>query len=519
MNQLLRSDSNVKRERDEDEVDENLLASLHETPSDARKQKTEDDDKSTSKRWTPEQDDALRKAVEEFGQRNWKSIASRVPGRNHAQCLQRWNKVLKPGLVKGHWSYEEDSILERMVLQGCHSWSEVSANIPGRTAKQCRERWRNHLDPSINKAPFTPQEDMTIQQAYESLGNRWTQIAELLPGRTEDAVKVRWKALNPNQKTNAKPGRPRLMPGMPTGKNRSTAPPNPDDVAATLMGPPVPQIGTPMYGYPAAPPMYDPTMAMPVMDPSHMGLMPNPAMTPQHAAASPVNVTYAHEQPPAASHEFPEPSVEPLGDDVADVTSKDAAILKELLRSHSNSLLSFGSTRGLGSLQDMSPDELLASGELDEMLKAISLANNDGATAPDASLTASATASSARSSLRLSSSLSDGKSLSKLMESLGSQDRHIFQDLIDELRSTGGGAPGQIDSATLPQDPNVYNRIPSGIDPSLLHSLDYEDRQGLLSSSEGGLTASLASGLTSNTDLDDLLDSDLMRPIRKGRKI
>lgn len=41
--------------------------------------------------------------------------------------------MLKPGLVKGHWSYEEDSILERMVLQGCHSWGEVAAHIPGRT--------------------------------------------------------------------------------------------------------------------------------------------------------------------------------------------------------------------------------------------------------------------------------------------------------------------------------------------------------------------------------------------------
>ncbi|GLD96755.1 hypothetical protein PINS_up005438 [Pythium insidiosum] len=105
------------------------------------------------------------------------------------------------------------------------------------------------------------------------------------------------------------------------------------------------------------------------------------------------------------------------------------------------------------------------------------------------------------------------------MESLGSQDRHIFQDLIDELRSSGGGAPAHSDTAALPHDPNVYSRLPSGMDPSLLHSLDYDDRQGLLSSSDSNLTASLAPGLTSSSDLDDLLDSDLMRPIRKGRKI
>ncbi|KAI9895276.1 hypothetical protein PsorP6_018950 [Peronosclerospora sorghi] len=166
---------------------------------------------SGTKRWTPEQDEALKQAVADLGHRNWMAVAERVPGRDNAQCLQRWNKVLKPGLVKGPWSVEEDARLMEMMLKGYDNWRQVSNNIPGRTAKQCRERWRNRLDPSIKKTPFTPQEDEAIQQAYEKYGNRWTQIAELLPGRTEDAVKLRWKALNPNQKTYTKLGRPRLL--------------------------------------------------------------------------------------------------------------------------------------------------------------------------------------------------------------------------------------------------------------------------------------------------------------------
>ena len=36
------------------------------------------------------------------GERNWKAIADQVEGRNHTQCLQRWTKVLKPGLIKVH---------------------------------------------------------------------------------------------------------------------------------------------------------------------------------------------------------------------------------------------------------------------------------------------------------------------------------------------------------------------------------------------------------------------------------
>ena len=36
------------------------------------------------------------------------------------------------------------------------SWAEVAKSIEGRTAKQCRERWMNHLDPNVNKGYSTP---------------------------------------------------------------------------------------------------------------------------------------------------------------------------------------------------------------------------------------------------------------------------------------------------------------------------------------------------------------------------
>ncbi|RHZ00267.1 hypothetical protein DYB35_001559 [Aphanomyces astaci] len=116
-------------------------------------------------RWTPEQ-----------------AIADRVPGRNHAQCLQRWNKVLKPGLIKGHWAADEDDLLIQLVQASTTvSWGELSKSIDGRTAKQCRERWKNHLDPSINKGSYSSEEDMLLTAAYAELGNRWTQIADRMP--------------------------------------------------------------------------------------------------------------------------------------------------------------------------------------------------------------------------------------------------------------------------------------------------------------------------------------------------
>ncbi|CAI5747544.1 unnamed protein product [Peronospora destructor] len=152
-------------------------------------------EKSNPRRWSKHEDESLRLAVERSGERNWKAIADQVPGRNHTQCLQRWTKVLKPGLIKGHWTPEEDVKLRDLVAEGKKNWGQVASLIPGRTSKQCRERWCNHLDPNINKGSYTDDEDKIIVEMQAKLGNRWSIIAQQLKGRTEDAVKIRWKSL------------------------------------------------------------------------------------------------------------------------------------------------------------------------------------------------------------------------------------------------------------------------------------------------------------------------------------
>ncbi|KAF4316354.1 hypothetical protein BBO99_00008376 [Phytophthora kernoviae] len=269
-----------------------------------------------SKRWTPEQDEALKKAVAELGHRNWMAVAERVPGRDNAQCLQRWNKVLKPGLVKGPWSVEEDALLMELMLKGYDNWRQVSNSIPGRTAKQCRERWRNRLDPSINKSPFTEEEDEAIQQAYEKYGNRWTQIAELLPGRTEDAVKLRWKALNPNQKTYTKLGRPRLL-------QTDDVPP----VSTSPVRPKVPYATSPAQGFKME--------------------MPSP---PASISSNVTNTTQMNL----------EPILDPLGDESDErMSEEDVMILNEFLRGHSTNSLGDGSFKSMlsaSSFRDFSDD-------------------------------------------------------------------------------------------------------------------------------------------------------------------
>jgi hypothetical protein len=81
------------------------------------------------------------------------------------------------------WSTDEDDLLRNFVLQHSDDWSTVSSLIPGRSKQQCSYRWTRHLDPNISKVPFTSQEYRVFLEAHTQLGNKWVDIAKVLPGR------------------------------------------------------------------------------------------------------------------------------------------------------------------------------------------------------------------------------------------------------------------------------------------------------------------------------------------------
>jgi iron-sulfur cluster repair protein YtfE (RIC family) len=175
-------------------------------------------------RWSAADDQRLQAAVERHNCKNWKLVAECLPGRNSTQCYHRyitcplplyflslflashacmcsqphrWHRM-HSDTTKGNFTPDEDRVLIS-AAQGSkqrHNWSQVANLLPGRNSKQCRDRWFNVLNPLRKRSKWTIEEDTVALEAYERLGNSWSSIQQLLPGRTQLQVRDRLRTLH-----------------------------------------------------------------------------------------------------------------------------------------------------------------------------------------------------------------------------------------------------------------------------------------------------------------------------------
>jgi hypothetical protein len=72
------------------------------------------------------------------------------------------------------------------------TWIDIATQLPGRCARQCRDRWANYLCPGNKNAAWTASEDELLVEKVTEMGSHWSVIAKSFDGRSENNVKNRW---------------------------------------------------------------------------------------------------------------------------------------------------------------------------------------------------------------------------------------------------------------------------------------------------------------------------------------
>ncbi|KAG0168258.1 DNA binding transcription coactivator transcription factor [Apophysomyces sp. BC1034] len=155
------------------------------------------------KEWQSWEDDILRQHVSRDGE-CWKTLIHvHLPHRSIYSCQARWRDVLNPELQRGPFSEEETRLLREGFKKHGKEWSKISAEfLPRRAVRRLANEWTMSANPDLQRGQWTEEEDKLLLRGIEQFGTQaWTKIStELIPWRGRNQIRQRYYTINPSLK-------------------------------------------------------------------------------------------------------------------------------------------------------------------------------------------------------------------------------------------------------------------------------------------------------------------------------
>ena len=160
------------------------------------------DPKAITLPWTDEENEILRKKVEEMGTK-WKKIQPFLPERTSNEIAIHYKKELNPTkeAKQSAWTDQEEQMLVEKVNEFGRKWSQI-APFFNRTPRAIEGHWEKIMNQGKNMStkPWTEEEEARLVEKVTEFGTKWTHISQFFE-RTPKALERHWaKKMNKENK-------------------------------------------------------------------------------------------------------------------------------------------------------------------------------------------------------------------------------------------------------------------------------------------------------------------------------
>ncbi|KAJ3426054.1 myb protein-related [Anaeramoeba flamelloides] len=131
------------------------------------------------------------------------------------------NKNSNSNFTNVYPQQEDRLLISAIEKKGCQKWSDISLSLKWRTSKQCRERWKNKLDPKISTDPLKEEEILKLEKLLDKIGTHWAKIVKHFPNRSDLILKnYYYTKLRSNKKQKEKNQVEEVSPKQDTDKTK-----------------------------------------------------------------------------------------------------------------------------------------------------------------------------------------------------------------------------------------------------------------------------------------------------------